>query len=556
MSNQVAYAYLESVSTLLVSGVNQNIKSGVVGNSSLSANASKGRSSEASIQGGSDFLAATTITDDTLTVVSATAVNPTTVVVRFSSPLDGSYTPHLNPLNYAISGISVISVTGENDSVIITTSLQGNSLYTVTVASALSLLGEVLNSSLNTASFQGAAYTYTMEIVAVSPRKVRVLFNSIMLNDGNLNNTGSYVVKDMFGNTLSVDSVTPEQPSNISSVALILHNPLNAQGTYQVDISSSVHTTTGHAINPSTVAFTWVDDWIGPGDRPGLPDTHPIIINVSEFTGEVSGGLFGNPMGQVYFSPALDFPADNSVIQVEEVEVCTYAYDTYTFPQPPLPPQGLYTYGLSSVPNPGNVLGLAVLNGLPALLNNGTQIDLTDYQTDIVPYADDVGCSLYLLQTWNPLYVALLNDPAWVLFKNRDSIMRGVGSLTAHPSTHYLVAATLDGGSVFSGHVLAEYEANASLSGESLVIEGPYASLSLSGSSSMVATGGTHHNASASLDSYSFLLGEVNQPFPLVPPYVFICAGVLSPIPPAGPSQVIVLKNSIRANSSFDATII
>lgn len=128
--------------------------------------------------------------------------------------------------------------------------------------------------------------------------------------------------------------------------------------------------------------------------------------------------LFGNPDGLVFFSPSLiSGGAPTSSIQVDEVKACTIAYDSYVFPKP-IDPKPLYTHGGGITPTPE-----------VTTLNNGVLFTdfyrlgeakhkLKNKPQDALPVPNDIGASIVMKQVYPPNRVALLNNPAWILFNN------------------------------------------------------------------------------------------------------------------------------------------
>ena len=342
--------------------------------------------------------------------ISAQSQTPYAATVTFNDLLDFTYLPNLDPTNYSIPGLSVLAVSQYTAATVwLETSAQSNVLYTVTIGFARDYFQRPLDPSLNQVTFQGDLAQATMTPVAVSDYKVRVVFSEVMLDDSNLRNALNYVVTDMSGNVITVDSATPEQPSNVVSVALSLDSPLVTDNTYQVTIDSSVHTLTGGlSVTPDTVKFFWVEETVD-----------PILIPFKEFTGEVANSIFGNPNGLVFFSPALNVSTPNSVIQVEEVDVCTTAFDTYQMPQP-IDPIPLYTFGLGqpagSVLGPG--AGTCLWAPFPRLAEAQFILSNTgSHYVELVPHASDGMVVAIFQESWNLADVALLNNPAYVLFE-------------------------------------------------------------------------------------------------------------------------------------------
>jgi hypothetical protein len=568
-------------------------------------------------------------------VLTAVSLSPTLIEVRFNAELESEFAPLIDASNYSIPGLTVTGVSGLLDfSVELTTSTQSGISYTVTVAQAFSSEGQTLDLSLQSASFVGTAPSSTMTAIAVSPTKVRLVFGTTMSASG-LSTVTNYSVQNLFDGPLTIISATPEQLLNPTSVALVLSSstPLITQNTYQVTVTG-ITTAGSLPIVPSTVTFHWVDDWVQPFDRLGLPDSRPLVIPFSNF---MPGGPLGIPDGQVFFSPALDYPVSNSTIQVEDISVCTYAFDTYEFPQTVDPPV-LYTYAPSTASStvlgplfslvrtstvtltngsavvtgsdfnsfvPGQTItfsggtptaygtyiiasilddmqltlssiyigsssagALAMTDTLakntvlwaPFPRNFEVQIELSnsgEYQNDVVPLVNDTSCSLCIKQIWNPLYVSLLNDPQWVMFKSggskeaASSRIFGGSQINANARALTSVGADLNGDAgMRSGF---GYDAEAAVTAESNILTGISGDAQVEADSSISAFSSLVHPASAEMASGSYVEARANQPFP-TPPYVFICADLLNPSNlPGIASQILILKAQLMAGSSASA---
>lgn len=310
-------------------------------------------------------------------VASATTLDPTDVQVQFDSFLDFTFTQVLSKFNYSIPGLTIEAVYQyTSTSVRLVTSVQSTTTYTVTVTAARGIFGQMMdpNPIYHSANFTGQAPPPTMRGRAVSGTKVRVLYSTQMLNDSNLSNVANYSVTDLSGNALSILSATPEQPTNPQSVALVLASALSDTGLYKVTVSSAIHSIGGQSVSPSTSVFEWV------------AEMGSIEIDFSMFSGEISGGLLGTPNGQVFFSPALNAPAPNSVLQVDEVDVCSFAFDTYTFPPAPDPPM-MFTFQKGQPPGL-SAIGTGVLwAGFPRLMEAMFEIS----SADGFPFSQDNG---------------------------------------------------------------------------------------------------------------------------------------------------------------------
>jgi hypothetical protein len=130
---------------------------------------------------------------------------------------------------------------------------------------------------------------------------------------------------------------------------------------------------------------------------------------MSRFSGEVSGGLLGQPLGQIYFSPALETAIANSSVEVDEVSLCTRAWDQYTFPELPDPPI-LYTFSVGETSVIGNVLWA------PAERLGLAQVILHDLRQETMPAAVDGPADATLVETIDITRASFLNDERWKLY--------------------------------------------------------------------------------------------------------------------------------------------
>lgn len=345
-------------------------------------------------------------------VQSAVSLGHTTVRVRFTDLVDFTYGPIHSPGNYTITPtLNVVSVAQESaQSVVLTTDLQSTLLYTVTVGSAKGYNGQNLDLNLNSATFNGSVATATYFAVATAPDRVRAVFQQAMMNDVNLSNPSNYLITDLQGNPIPVTSATPEQTTHPSSVILLLGTPLKTQNSYVMDLSVSVTTEGGQSCNPLVSQFSWVS----------LPAN--VSVPVDAFSGEVLEGLYGIHGGLVFFSPALTTPIGNSIIQVDEVDVCTRAYDSYHFPKR-LDPFPLYTHGDGIVPTiyPTFLNQNVLWAPFPRLMEARFELTFTGGTGQLqerVPPPQDGSVSVTFKTPFDPTRVALLNNLAWYLFNN------------------------------------------------------------------------------------------------------------------------------------------
>lgn len=333
-------------------------------------------------------------------LVSATTLNPTSVRLTFSKALKTEAST-VDTGNYSIPGLTVLSVTHDTPTtVVLTTSAMSFTVYTVTVAGAVrNTAGETLDPDADTATFSGATTTPQLIAAAQSRIKVQLVFSTDMLIDTALSNPTNYTVSDFNGNLIDVIDVDLNGLATVRRVTLHLDSELEHTGHYRVTVSPDVKSITGVSLNPSTARFTWVE----------TPLTRAIPIE--RFTGELRGGLFGNPEGLVFFSPSLAPTAvANSSLQVDEVSVCTRAYDEYVFPELP-DPTPFYTFGSGGPGGTLNTSGMVLWSNFNNL--TGFRHKTTDKRADTVPTAVDGKCTATLRETYDVTKVSLLNSTYW-----------------------------------------------------------------------------------------------------------------------------------------------
>jgi hypothetical protein len=223
-----------------------------------------------------------------------------------------------------------------------------------------------------------------------------------MLQNAALTDTAQYSLTDLSGNVVSLASVEAEQSSTVRSVVVTTAEDLSDERHYVLTILSGVVTEEGTPLDPNRSLFQWVENAL------------QTRIPLNRFSGEVQNGLYGIHGGLVFFSPALETAAANSVLQVDSVDVCTKAYDSYELPQPIDPPV-LYTHGV--VVSPTTLNSSAVLWAkFPRLAE--ARFEIADLQEDTMPAPTDGSCEATLREAWDLTYVSLLNNVAWKLFDN------------------------------------------------------------------------------------------------------------------------------------------
>ena len=428
-------------------------------------------------------------------VLNATSLGNTSVEVNFTELLDFTYIPLLTVSNYTIPGLIVGGVVQTADNaVLLTTTPQSAILYTVTVGAARSTFARPLNPAENSASFMGTVPVPGFLAVPTSARRVRLIFSASMLHDSNLTDPGNYTIADLNGNTLSVTSVGLEQTIDIVSLVLTLGSNLGESDFYVATVSADVKTTLGLSVLPSTYVFQWLA-----GDK-------QFVVPLGLFTGEVSGGLLGDPDGLVFFSPALNESAANSIIQVEDIDVCTTAYDSYVQPSPIDPlPLFLYGGGLVPTPNPDPYLLNQCVLWAPFPRNFEAQITVGftgNGNQDFYEPPVDTSCSVLMKQQFALGYVALLNDTAWYLFNDMAGTSvpptfitaNNMNPIPAGPESILMLHVQLGGTSSFSPATATKSGlVSSSMAGTSQLFAGAgpppvvLAQASLSAGSSLVA---------------------------------------------------------------------
>ncbi|MFA5053940.1 MAG: hypothetical protein WC565_07765 [Parcubacteria group bacterium] len=338
-----------------------------------------------------------------LRVVGAVALTPQRVQVEFSQPLATGFPANSDPANYSIPGLFVYGVTLNGNYAILDTSIHNPIFYTVTVGNARAVSGAFLNPIYNWATFFGLAGALEVFAIATGEYRLRIFcpIERLLLNP-ELLDPASYRLLEDHQIDITIAEVLPEVAGNPFSIVLVPATPLKNTSWYSLYLLSvALRTESGKGVYLGHNVLQWVEN---------VPHTG---IPFDRFSGEVTGGLLGQPAGLVYFSPALNTPASGSVIQVDEVSVCTRAYDTYTFPVP-VDPAPLYTFS----PNLAiSHLGLHNVSLWATAFRLGeARMDLSDQPADTVPTAVDGRCVVEVKEPWDQDYVALLNNPAWHLY--------------------------------------------------------------------------------------------------------------------------------------------
>jgi len=456
-------------------------------------------------------------------VSSAVAINPFTVVVTFSDPPDFANPETVNPSNYYFGGVlTAIRVVPDPDlnSLRVITTEQLYQLYTVVVSDLVTAEGTsaTVDPLANSAVFTGFTVP-RFSARAQSATAINLLFFQPMLADLNLSDPTNYALKTLDGVPVSVLSATPNTLTGPTSVVLKV-SPLISSVPYAVQISLSVKALDGRTVIPDSAVLTWsarpdrktsvslsgftgevraskdtirsVQETLtlrenlsvildpltyGPSGTPSFQEVltlvegllvtgsgvdttsrHAISLSDSlqtftratfnahqdprstvegsftealtleeslEVLPEVHTGLdpaianlFGNPQGLVFFSPSLKTGGSPlSSLQVDSVEACTQAFDSYLFPKT-IDPSPLYTHGGGVVPTP-NVSTLNTNVFFVEFYRLGeAQHKIQDKPRDRQPPPVDIGATITLKQVYPPTRVAILNSTGWKLFDN------------------------------------------------------------------------------------------------------------------------------------------
>lgn len=334
-------------------------------------------------------------------VTGAVSLNAYAVVVEFNMMLDFTLADYLDPANYVIPNLTVTAAAFyAPNAVVLTTSQQTAALYVVTVQKARSSLGWAIDILHRSASFTGHGASAAFFAVGVGPSRVRLMFASTMLQNAALSDPHNYSLFSFDGGSPAVVGVTVEQPNNVVSIVLTLDAPMLTTAWYQVTVGGAVQTTGGLSMVPATSTFQWVNPLLS------------VTLPLSEFTGAIGGGFLQATPTLVFFSPALTVPVARSVIEVEEVSVCTVAYDTYTPPSLP-DPLPLYTWGQTAPQTWLNDGGMVLWAPMPRLMEARFDLDL--FPTDTVVAPLDGPATATFREPWDHTFVALLNNPYWEL---------------------------------------------------------------------------------------------------------------------------------------------
>lgn len=345
-----------------------------------------------------------------LWVQAALVTNPYGLIVEFSHDLDPAYPPHTNIFNYSISPPLIVAgafVGPDANQIRLKTGEQAGTNYTLTVGDARALTGDTLDPARDTALFFGFPITPTFYATAQSRTKVLLTFSATLEINAAVTEPSNYTIADIDGTPVTVNSASVNQTqSEPMWVTLELGTSLTPGGYYVCTLSLAIKNNGGSPYSPLSDVFQYIER------------ERQFNVPISVFSGEVSSGILGQPLGQVFFSPALEgltsTPA-TSTIQVDSVSVCTRAYDVYEIPEVP-DPEPLMTFGA------GTAYNSSVLNNADNVLQATADrmglahINLSDHPEDTWGGAVDGPCDATLQETFDQSKVALLNVDDWVLY--------------------------------------------------------------------------------------------------------------------------------------------
>lgn len=348
----------------------------------------------------------------------AQSVSLTEVDVTFSHALDLTYGPQFLTTNFTISPplpVSAVQVVSPKK-IRLTADYQAPIPYTLSMGVGRSQGSDLLDPDFDTVVFAGSTIAPVFQPQAQRARVVTVLFSQPVLNNAGLTDPINYRLTDLQGNSVVVTSVTVSPVSPIRTVTLTLASDMTPWSYYAIGLGVGVLTTTSIPFL-GTRTFQWMDSSFA----------GPIRVGANKFSGEISGGLHGNPLGQVFFSPSLENAISGSSIQVESVQVCTRAEDTYMMPD--LPDPNVFMLDSAPLDNPGFVLFA------PAWQLGLVQMALASVNAELIAPPQDALMDVRLEEPIDITRGGFLDDPRWVLFN-------GVGT----PFTLYSLGATPDSG--------------------------------------------------------------------------------------------------------------
>jgi hypothetical protein len=219
-----------------------------------------------------------------LQLLEAQAINPNTIVLRFSAYPDLSASATRDVSHYVISQllgdpnpITVVRVVEDPDpkSLRLITSKQVYTLYQVEVdIDIISIYGSPGSPDHNTLTFTGFPEVGRQKNQAVSLNRILVNFNQVMSLTG-LTDPLNYVVKDSSGSAVLVSSVTTNVSGTPTKVTLQLSTSLAPSKHFSLTVDPSILSSQGLDILPPTTKVDWFS-------RQRL-----VRVPLSSFTGEI-----------------------------------------------------------------------------------------------------------------------------------------------------------------------------------------------------------------------------------------------------------------------------
>jgi len=349
---------------------------------------------------------------------------PTTVNVLFAQPMlvDAALT---NTANYTIQSYSGVAIP---------------------VLSAVANTGSNATSvSLRVGAFPAGVpqvLTVSSNVKAADGRITQP--NSANLTWGKIQNKTSISLSSFTGEVRARKfsplglSETLQLESSLSVVlAPLREGPVEVEALYDfidlaeaVTVTGSGDPTTSHSISNTDTLRTHL--YASVAAQPDLRNTSEVSLvdelffqegltilpDLAQGLDPAISDLFGNPNGLVFFSPSLKTGgAPSSSLAVDEVKACTQSFDTYEFPKI-LDPNPFYTHGGGIKPTPIATLNNSVFYADFYRLKEA-KYGVQDKRLDTVPTVVDLTASFTFTEvTYPPTRVALLNNPAWVVFNN------------------------------------------------------------------------------------------------------------------------------------------
>jgi len=266
------------------------------------------------------------------------------------------------------------------------------------------------------------ANTFTTK--AQSNRKVLVIYSTPMAI-GPATTAANYTLTRIDGTAVAVTSATLIGDGSDQYFELALGADLNPGG-HQVKLSGAVQTQSAQPVSPDTSVFVW--------------EPHHVTMSqgFQSFT-TPSGAVGILPEGSgVFFSPAFGLAVTGSTLKVDQVDVCTYAYDSYEIPSIPDPPV-LFSFPAPNSPYVSAIHGVGVTMADPYRLGLA-DLQLSDLRAETFAAYDDGPCDALLEEPIDITLASFHSDLRWGTypatgFSNGPIHTIGLAPLTPGPST-------------------------------------------------------------------------------------------------------------------------